>query len=71
MTDLLALNARIGASGVKRVTIAQELGVTPPTLRRKLRGTSPITVDDIYAFGRVLNLNKQEISKIFFAGKVN
>lgn len=71
MVDLNALNARVYASGVKRTVLAQEIGVSQPTLRRKLRGMTPITANDIEAFGRVLNLSRADVTKIFFARQVN
>ena len=71
MVDLTALNARVCASGIKRSVIASELGISAPTLRRKLRGATSITANDIDALGRVLNLSRQDVSKIFFARQVN
>lgn len=71
MVDLIALNARVSASGIKRQAIAQEMGISAPTLRRKLRGNTPITANDIDALGRVLNLTRQDVTKIFFARQVN
>lgn len=71
MIDLNALNARIMASGIKRAVIAQEMGLSQPTLRRKLRGNTPMTDNDMEALGRVLRLNRQEMMRIFFASKVN
>lgn len=71
MIDLNALNARICASGIKRTAIAQELNVSAPTLRRKLRGITPMTDSDMEALGRVLRLNRQDMMRIFFASKGN
>ena len=66
MVNLAELNARVMASGIKRNVIAQELRVSAPTLRYKLRGERPITADDVENFARVLNMTKQDVTRIFF-----
>ena len=71
MIDLTALNARIAASGIKRTVIAREMNISPPTLRRKLRGNTPMTDNDMETLGKVLNLNRNEMMRIFFAREMN
>ena len=71
LIDLTALNARITASGIKRTVIAREMNVSPPTLRRKLRGNTPMTDNDMETLGKVLNLNRNEMMRIFFAREMN
>ena len=71
MVDLTALNARVSASGIKRTAISNEMGISAPTLRRKLRGQTPLTANDIDALGSILNLSSADIRRIFFAKSVN
>lgn len=67
MADLEKLKERIDASGVKRVHIANKLGVTPLSLRRKLSGVQPLTLDNVRVFTEVLHLTGDEVHDIFFA----
>lgn len=69
MIDHKALCERIKASGIKRVALAERLGISAPTLRAKLNGQSDITVGEAYIIAKTLGLTNREIKSIFFAAK--
>lgn len=50
--------------------VADEIGVNPATLYRKVSGRSDFTRAEIQLIRNFLNLTSEEADSIFFAGKV-
>lgn len=67
MTDSEALRARIKARGLKLGFIAQQIGVSFPTLSKKINGLSDFTQSEIKIISKILGLTDREMNSIFFA----
>lgn len=66
MTDTILLNECIKNSGLKRIKIAETLGITPKTLRRKIENESDFNVKEVDALCDLLEISTEKRSLIFF-----
>ncbi len=64
--NALKLKARIVLSQKTLTTISDEIGVSTPTLRKRLSGETEFNVNEILNLKKSLNLDKEEILDIFF-----
>ena len=68
MTNVRLLEERIQKSGLKKVYIAEKIGVTPNTLTALLNNKTEFKVSQIRAICQVLGITDDaEIKAIFFA----
>ena len=65
MTDLKRLNAIIEASGLKKIFIAEKLGIDRASLYNKLTGMTEFTAYEIVKLTEILRLTKSERDDIF------
>lgn len=68
--DYLNLLGRIRAYGMTQNDVAKEIGVSPATLNKKLRGHTDFTQTEIRALCQVLMIPNAEIPDYFFAAKL-
>lgn len=68
--DYLNLLGRIRARGMTQNDVAKEIGVSPATLNKKLRGHTDFTQTEIRALCQVLMIPDAEISDYFFTAKL-
>lgn len=66
MTDLDSLRKEIKKSGLKKSHIADQIGIGPKTLWRKLSGKTEFTLSEADKLGEVLGMNQEEKRNIFF-----
>lgn len=71
MTDTNQLQKMIRSSGYKECFIAQQLGITPQTLRNKLKRRSEFRAGEIMRLSELLNLSRTAKDAIFFARDVD
>ncbi len=71
MTDSTALREIIKSKGIKYVYIAQELGITPYCLQRKIDNDNDFKGKEIAAISQILALSNQQRDAIFFAQNVD
>jgi DNA-binding phage protein len=57
------LNRAIDVSDTKKKKIARELDIKYDTLRKKLKGESPLTVDELLTITKTININIMEVFK--------
>ena len=68
MTNVQLLEEKIQKSGLKKVFIAEKIGVTPNTLTALLNNKAEFKVSQIRVICQVLNIHDDaEIKAIFFA----
>jgi plasmid maintenance system antidote protein VapI len=68
MTNVKLLDEKIQQSGLKKVFIAEKLGVTPNTLTSLLNNKAEFKASQIVDMCRILNIKDDaEIKAIFFA----
>ncbi len=67
MTDLIALKARIKASGMTMTAISQQSGILRETLYNRLAGKSEFRASEIQKLTYILKLKKTERDSIFFS----
>lgn len=68
MTNVELLEEKIQQSGLKKVFIAEKLGVTPNTLTSLLNNKAEFKASQIVDMCRVLNIKDvAEVKAIFFA----
>ena len=62
--DLKALNDRVKESGLRNAFIARKMGITTQSFGKKLRGQSPITVENAACLCEVLPItdNNEKVS---------
>ena len=70
MTDSVALRNRVKDSGLKYKYIAQQMGLTPYGLAKKIDNKSEFTVSEIAKLSIILKLNRDAQRRIFFATNV-
>lgn len=71
MVDVARLKAEIADSGIPNTKIAEKMGFTTATLKRKLDKPDTITAEDIDNFAKALRItDRDELLKIFFAQNV-
>lgn len=66
MTDLDSLQKAVKKSGLKKSHIADQMGMNPKTLWRKLSGQTEFTLSEADKLGEVLGMNQEEKRNIFF-----
>lgn len=71
MTDLALLNARIENSGLKKVFLAKQLGISPQALHLKISGKNEFNSSQIQILCKVLGIQPKEMKSIFFAERVD
>lgn len=64
--DLQKLNETINASGLKKVSIADRIGMTKGQFYMKCLGHSSWRVEEAQAFCEALNLTQKQRNEIFF-----
>lgn len=69
MTDSKRLKARIKESGLKKVFIAQKLGITYQGYSKKENGKSEFLASEILTLKELLCLSNKEVSEIFLQNK--
>ena len=67
MTDTTLLKERIKKSGYKMSFIADNLGIDPSTLSRKINGKAEFWEGEMNILGKLLKMNSREKNAIFFA----
>ena len=71
MTDTKALRFKIKQLGLKYKFIAEELGISVETLRRKIDNKNAFNADEILGLSKLLKLNLREKNDIFFNSNVD
>ena len=71
MLDSEKLKERVGASGLKKTFIAEQLGITYAGYNLKEKGDNEFTASEIQKLQKLLNLNDRDTKRIFFAGIVD
>lgn len=66
MADLNKLNALIDYKGVKKVWLADQLGITPQTLIYKLNGANDFKLQEVNTLCKILSIDEKETKQIFF-----
>lgn len=64
--NLDLLNGRIYSCGVKKVELAELLGISTTSLRHKLMGEVDFRISEVAKISEVLKLTPQEREVIFF-----
>lgn len=67
MTNTLLLENRIKSSGIKYKFIAEKMGLTYYSLRKKMDNVTEFTATEIDVMCDILNLNVKDRMAIFFA----
>ena len=71
MVDTQLLDERISASGKKKSYLADQLGITVQTLRRKLKNEFSFTTDEVTGLCDELNItDMSEMQQLFFKRNV-
>lgn len=65
MFDAIKLEEKVKASGLKKVYIADKLGITYQGYRKKESGESEFTSSEISILKDILRLTNKEIADIF------
>jgi len=63
MKHLENINNAINSSGLKKQFIAKKLDIKYDTLRRKLKGESDFTINEVLTLTKLLNINIMEVFK--------
>lgn len=71
MIDTKLLTDAIDKSGLKRYRIADELGLSPYGLQKKINGETEFKASEIKNLSILLHLSTKAKEEIFFADKVN
>jgi DNA-binding Xre family transcriptional regulator len=66
MANVKKLNALIDYKGVKKIWLADQLGITPQTLIYKLNGINDFKLQEVNTLCKVLNIDEKEAKQIFF-----
>ena len=71
MVDTQLLDERISASGKKKSYLADQLGITVQTLRRKLKNEFSFTTDEVSGLCDELDItDMSEMQRLFFKRNV-
>lgn len=70
MTNTKELRDIIKTKGVKYYHIADELGITPYSLQKKIDGITDFKGREIAKISKLLQLTVEEMNRIFFASFV-
>lgn len=72
MTNTALLESVIAKRGIKKGKIAERLGISYPSLKRKIENMSDFTAGEILAMCDILNIdNLADREAIFFAARVD
>lgn len=71
MVDSIRLANAIKASGLKKNFIYDRLGISRPTLNRKINGYSEFTLKEMQELSDMLRLSGREAREIFLSMNVN
>lgn len=66
MTNVTLLRQKIDDSGLKMVYIAEQLGMTPQGLYKKLKDGSDWIFSQVMIIKKLLQLSDDEVNAIFF-----
>ena len=66
MTDSELLRKIIKKSGYKMYKIAEELGISPYSLQKKIDNVVDFKVTEVRTLAEFLGLNKDQVNSIFF-----
>jgi len=61
------LQDKISQSGLKRYSIASEMGITPTSLANKVAGRTCFTLEEISKLANILNIGEDEFRDIFLS----
>jgi len=67
MFDRKKFHGRVIAEGYSLVTVAEQLGISPVTLTRKMSRNGDFTRAELQKLRTVLNLTDEDLNEIFFA----
>lgn len=66
MANVEKLNALINSKGIKKIWLADQLGITPQTLIYKLNGINDFKLQEVNTLCKILNIDEKEAKQIFF-----
>jgi DNA-binding Xre family transcriptional regulator len=66
MANVEKLNALIDYKGIKKIWLADQLGITQQTLINKLSGVNDFKLQEVNTLCKVLNIDEKEAKQIFF-----
>lgn len=66
MADMVMLNNKIKQSGLKKVYIAEKLGLSYMGYNKKVNGKSEFLASEIAVLKDLLNLSDKDVNAIFF-----
>ena len=67
--DCSILKERIEREGIKKVKLAERVGLTPQGLNNKLNGDSEFNRKELEALKDALHLSDREFMSLFFSAK--
>lgn len=67
MTDTARLKDLVKESGLKKVFIAEKLGITYQGYQKKESGNSEFSASEIKTLKKLLNLSTKEVCEIFLS----
>ena len=70
MTNTILLKKAIEESGLRIYFVAKKLGITYPTLRKKVNGEREFLASEILILTELLHLSPVDRDRIFFASGV-
>lgn len=70
MLNTLKLKARVVESGISVNEIAEEIGVNPATIYRKINGKSQFTADEMLKIKKILHIDTVSFCNIFFGSEL-
>lgn len=71
MTNTMLLNQCIEKKGVKKSFIAEQIGISPMSLRNKISGLTEFKISEVLRMQEILGLNDEETRDIFLSQNVN
>jgi len=71
MVNTEKLNARINNSGFKKEYISDQLGISPTSLRNKMKNRTKFNASEIEKLIRMLSIDASEVYSIFFTELVS
>jgi len=71
MTDSEKLSQKISAKGLKLCWIADQMGITYPSLQNKIRNVTAFKASEILVLSDLLGLSTDERDALFFARNVD
>ncbi len=60
------IKALIQIKGIKRVELAEKLGISYNTLTKKLNGSREFTINEIFGIKEILNMDAKLCADVFF-----